>query len=223
MGKKILVVLVMFAVLFGINQTDRVAIAQEKDKHIIVEIGSQKFDAVLTNEEAANEFYGKLPLTLNMSELNGNEKYNYLPDSYTTNSKVANTIENGDIKLYGSSCMVLFYKTFSSGYSYTDIGKITNPKGLAEAVGQGNVSVTFRTAQAKVRLNYSKKKLVVGDKIFLKVIGNSKKVKWSSSKKTVASVGTNGKVTAKRPGKSVITAKVGKKKYKCEITVLTNK
>lgn len=289
MKKKILGVIIMIAMLFGINQTYSLASAQEEPKHIIVEVGSQKFDAILTNEEAAKEFYGKLPMTLNMSELNGNEKYNYMQDSYTTNTKVANTIENGDIKLYGSSCMVLFYKTFSSGYSYTDIAKITNPEGLADAVGQGSVSVTFRSVQAaiknennnpvitdntedkkddstpviiddtqdkkdtsdplddktnvetdekedvsennaankkvassKVKLNYSRKTLVVGDKVTLKLIGNSKKVKWSSGKKTVASVSSNGKVTAKKKGKAVITAKVGKKKYKCEITVKKN-
>lgn len=44
--------------------------------------------------------------------------------------------------------MVLFYKSFSSGYSYTDIAKITNPEGLADAVGQESVSVTFRSVQA---------------------------------------------------------------------------
>ncbi|MDO5157070.1 MAG: cyclophilin-like fold protein [Eubacteriales bacterium] len=289
MKKKILMLLVMLALLFTINQTYSVVIAQETDKHIIVEIGSQKYDAILTNEDAASEFYGKLPLTFEMSELNGNEKYNYMTENYSTNAKVANTIENGDIKLYGSSCMVLFYKTFSSGYSYTDIGKITNPEGLAEAVGQGDVSITFKSAQvseknendssiinddtedkqehdlpiistdaqdkedtsvladdkanietdkkefsennnirnekvpsSKVKLNYNKKNLVVGDKITLKLIGNSKKVKWSSSKKTVAIVDANGKVTAKKQGKTVITAKVGKKKYKCEITVKKN-
>lgn len=50
---------------------------------------------------------------------------------------------------------------------------------------------------------------------------NAKKVKWSSSKKAVATV-KKGKITAKKPGKTTITAKSGKKRYKCTITV-TNK
>ena len=45
--------------------------------------------------------------------------------------------------LYGSNCIVLFYETFSSSYSYTRIGRLDNPSGLASDLGRGNVSVTF--------------------------------------------------------------------------------
>ena len=49
--------------------------------------------------------------------------------------------------------------------------------------------------------------------------GTSKKVTWSSSNKKVAAVSTKGKVTAKKKGTAIITAKVSGKKYKCKITV----
>ncbi len=45
--------------------------------------------------------------------------------------------------LYGSSCVVLFYETFSSGYSYTRIGAVDNPEGLSQVLGNGNVTVKF--------------------------------------------------------------------------------
>ncbi len=45
--------------------------------------------------------------------------------------------------LYGSSTLVLFYKTFSMSFSYTHIASIENPSGLATAVGSGNAIVTF--------------------------------------------------------------------------------
>lgn len=52
-------------------------------------------------------------------------------------------IRAGDLMLYGSSCVVLFYETFSSGYSYTRLGRIDNPEGLSATVGGGNVTVSF--------------------------------------------------------------------------------
>lgn len=53
----------------------------------------------------------------------------------------------------------------------------------------------------------------------LSVSSKSKNVTWASSNKSVAVVSKKGLVTAKKPGKVTITAKVGKKKLKCRITV----
>lgn len=72
-----------------------------------------------------------------MSELHGNEKYYYFNKSLPTNSERVGRIENGDLMLYGSDCLVLFYESFSSGYSYTKLGKVDNPSELEDAVGSG--------------------------------------------------------------------------------------
>ena len=72
---------------------------------------------------------------------------------------------------------------------------------------------------AKVKLNKKKTTVYVGDTVRLKVKGTKKKVKWSSSNKNVAAVSKKGKVTGRKEGKATITAKVGKKKYKCKVTV----
>ncbi len=59
-----------------------------------------------------------------MKELNGNEKYVYLDDNYKTNSERVGQIQKGDLMLYGDSCLVLFYESFSTGFSYTRLGKV---------------------------------------------------------------------------------------------------
>ncbi|HHT58009.1 Ig-like domain-containing protein [Herbinix luporum] len=72
---------------------------------------------------------------------------------------------------------------------------------------------------ATIKLNKTKITLDVGDTYQLKLTGTNKKVTWSSSKKSVATVSSKGKVTAKKAGKATITAKVGSKKYTCKVTV----
>lgn len=74
-------------------------------------------------------------------------------------------------------------------------------------------------AKTKIKLNKTKISLQRGKTYTLKVKGTKKKVKWSSNKKTIATVTRKGKVTAQKPGTAVITAKIGKKKYKCKVKV----
>lgn len=80
-------------------------------------------------------------MTITMNEMNGNEKYYNFPDNLPTDSYRPGTIQKDDLMLYGSNCLVLFYETFASSYSYTRIGKVDNTAGLTEAVGSGNVNV----------------------------------------------------------------------------------
>lgn len=79
----------------------------------------------------------------------------------------------------------------------------------------------FPAAQAasRLKLNRTDAALTVGDTLRLKVKGTKKRAKWSSSNKCVAKVNKKGLVTALEPGEAVITAKVGKKKLKCRVTV----
>lgn len=72
---------------------------------------------------------------------------------------------------------------------------------------------------AAVKINSSKATLVKGKTKQLKIQGTSKKVVWTSSKKSVATVNSKGKVTAKKAGTAIISAKVKGKTYKCKITV----
>ncbi|MDD4413787.1 MAG: cyclophilin-like fold protein [Oscillospiraceae bacterium] len=121
--------------------------AVTQSNNIRIKVGSNTFNATLADNATARAFRDLLPMTVNMSELNGNEKYYYLPGNLPTASYSPGTIQNGDIMLYGSNCLVLFYLTFQSGYSYTRIGKVDNPSGLQSALGSGGVTVTYEIAQ----------------------------------------------------------------------------
>lgn len=114
---------------------------------INVIVGSKTFTATLADSETGEAFAALLPLNVTMNELNGNEKYHYLSSSLPTAAYQPGTIHAGDLMLYGNNCVVLFYETFNSSYSYTRIGSIDNPSGLAEALGDGNVSVRFENGQ----------------------------------------------------------------------------
>ena len=114
---------------------------------IRITVGGRTFAADIEDSETGRAFVGLLPLTLDMSELNGNEKYYYLDTTLPTRPQHYDAIEPGDLMLYGNSCVVLFYGP-AGGYSYTRLGRLRQTDGLAEAVGHGSVSVTFEAATA---------------------------------------------------------------------------
>jgi Uncharacterized conserved protein len=108
-----------------------------------LKIGSSIFTATLHDNATATAFKGMLPMTVKMSELNGNEKYFDLLVNLPTNASNPRTIQSGDLMIYGSNTLVLFYKPFSTSYSYTRLGRIDDTTGLAAAVGSGSVTVTY--------------------------------------------------------------------------------
>ncbi len=110
-------------------------------------IGEEEFSIALADNDTARAFMERLPITLDMSELNGNEKYFYLDESLPSAARNPGQISTGDLMLYGDSCVVLFYKDFQTSYSYTRLGKVQDASGLADAVGKSDVTVTFEAAQ----------------------------------------------------------------------------
>ncbi len=104
-------------------------------------VGDKRFEAEIENNETGKAFMNKLPLALEMDELNGNEKYCYgvaLP----SDDKYYSALEAGDLMLFSGDCLVLFYG-HAGGYSYTRVGKLLSVEGLASALGSGSVSVRF--------------------------------------------------------------------------------
>ncbi len=114
---------------------------------ITVQVNGKVFPAKLYQTETTKSIMQKLPLSIMMDELNGNEKYYYFSESFPTASQKVSDIHAGDLKLYGSSCLVLFYESFSTSYSYTSLGFVENPEGLAEALGTGSVRVDIFSSE----------------------------------------------------------------------------
>lgn len=112
-------------------------------RQLRIQVGASTFTATLFDNPTTTAFVARLPLTISMTELNGNEKYYDLPQSLPTNAVNPNTIQAGDLVLHNSNTLVLFYQTLSTSYRYTRMGRIDNPTGLVTALGRGNVTVTF--------------------------------------------------------------------------------
>jgi hypothetical protein len=106
-------------------------------------VGAKTFMATLVKSKTVEAFKNQLPFELKMIELNGNEKYADLKGPIPTNASNPGKISIGDILLYGDQTLVVFYKSFSTPYSYTNIGKIDDVTGLATALGNGNICIKF--------------------------------------------------------------------------------
>lgn len=134
------------------RETDEVqekSVQEEADMNteIMVAVNDRQFKAELNDSEAARQFYQMLPLSVDMKELNGNEKYYIFPKGLEAHDENVESIETGDIMLYSADYLVLFYEDFKTSYAYTPLGKITDVDGLQEAVGSGDVTITFRTGE----------------------------------------------------------------------------
>ena len=116
---------------------------------ITIRIGDRVFAATLSDNATVDAFRKLLPLSITMAELNGNEKFARLPGKVPARASTPSSIQTGDLMLYGSNTLVLFYKSFSTTYSYTKIGQLDDPKGLEAALGSGSVAVTFEAKREK--------------------------------------------------------------------------
>ena len=129
--KRIIIVFLLMILLTGCIKD------KESDKKMYIIINNIKYEIDLEYNDTVKELYNKLPLEYEMDELNSNEKYVYLDYELPSDPVKVNNIEKGDIMLYGDDCLVLFYKSFTTPYSYTKIGHINN----LEELGSENITI----------------------------------------------------------------------------------
>lgn len=139
--KKILLISIccLFFITGCVTNSKIVEEGEVKVSDIKVIINEQSYILKVDNNKTSEEFINLLPQKFTMNELNGNEKYVYMDNSLTTNSYNPKHIEKGDVMLFGDNCLVIFYKSFDTSYSYTKIGHIDNLPYL----GSGSVTVSF--------------------------------------------------------------------------------
>ena len=112
-------------------------------QNIIITIENKKYEAILYDNSTTKELIKKFPITITMSDLNGNEKYYNFSKSFSTSSENVANINKGDIMLFGDNCLVIFYKSFSTHYKYTKLGYIKNTEDLESSFGKGDIEITF--------------------------------------------------------------------------------
>lgn len=110
---------------------------------IKMNIDDQLFGVKLHDTPAAKAFLNTLPLQLEMDELNGNEKFADLPHPLPSSPERIGVIQTGDLVLYGTQTLVLFYASFESSYRYTPIGKVIHPELLSAVMDKKKVWVGF--------------------------------------------------------------------------------
>ena len=139
MLKKIFIIVLIIKIIIGEDQ-------------YYIKLNGKEFEFEFKDTEVANQIKSKLPFTVKMTNLNGNEVYyQFSGESFTTNHKSVGTINMGDIYLYQSNYLVLFYKTFTTPYSYTEIGKLKDATGLDTIIGSSDIEVEWFKANTEAQ------------------------------------------------------------------------
>lgn len=109
---------------------------------INVLINNKLFIANLYYLDVSKELISLFPLKIRMDSLE-HEKFFNFDKLFTSNPKKVGTINKGDIMLFGSSCLVLFYESFSTNYSYTKIGEFVDKEGASKALNIKDIVISM--------------------------------------------------------------------------------
>lgn len=118
-----------------------------------VSVGGTTFAADFadtTGAQALQELLADGPLSIEMSDYGSFEKVGPLGQSLPTSNRQITT-QSGDMMLYQGNQIVLFYG--SNSWSYTPLGRVRDLTGWADALGSGDVTVTFSLTTEETEAN----------------------------------------------------------------------
>lgn len=116
---------------------------ENAEMNMKVQVGDTIFSATLEENVAVSALVDMMresPVVLQMSDYSGFEKVGPLGTSLPADNSQTTT-HAGDIVLYNGNQIVVFYG--SNSWSYTRLGHIDDLTGWEEALGNGDVTVTF--------------------------------------------------------------------------------
>lgn len=125
------------------QQNDNSITEENTVEKMTLQIGNNTFTATLENSDAVDalvDMMREAPVVIQMSDYSGFEKVGSLGTSLPTSNKQTTT-QSGDIVLYTGNQIVIFYG--SNSWSYTRLGRIDDLSGWEDALGSGDVTVTF--------------------------------------------------------------------------------
>ena len=120
---------------------------EDTEMTLQIEADGSTFTATLEDNEAVTAFVEMLedePIIIEMDDYSGFEKVGSLGTSLPA-SNGQMTTQAGDIVLYNSSQIVMFYG--SNSWSYTKLAEVDDLTGWEDALGSGSVTVTFSIEQ----------------------------------------------------------------------------
>ena len=125
------------------QKNDNSATEENTVEKMTLQIGNNIFTATLENNDAVDALVDMMceePVVIQLSDYSGFEKVGSLGTSLPASNKQT-TAQSGDIVLYNGNQIVIFYG--SNSWSYTRLGKIDDLSGWKDALGSGDVTVTF--------------------------------------------------------------------------------
>ncbi len=129
------------------NINERQEMRDQQEQHEVgkladlrVTIDGKQYTATSESTKAAENFLNNLPLSLEMIEINENEKRGYTYFKLATDAKKLGKVEIGDILLSGDSYVIIATKTFKTSDKYTKIGHIQNLGTVSKGTIQAYIS-----------------------------------------------------------------------------------